>query len=238
MDGMIYIIRDGKKKSTFGGLFWYNICIYKKKALPLRPQRFWKLIILYNNMKKFLYLTMVLLFGAMGVSTVQANDYLEHSEHYTVMNMGNGVYRFTIPIWVYGAWTNYYLESSNDRDNNDDSYIWYSEKPNQSCGSSDVHRIATVRAIRVGKNKINNYDGEGEGQIYVHEGSVVIQNMFSGEKVAIQAGDDTYYKSSNSLLVKRKNDDGHKHITYLTFDWYVPQSFAGKDFYWGVSANI
>ena len=37
----------------------------------------------------------------------QANDYLEHQEHYTVMNMGNGVYRFTIPIWVYGRANDY-----------------------------------------------------------------------------------------------------------------------------------
>ena len=59
-------------------------------------------------MKRFWYLIVVLLLASMRVSTVQANDYLEHREHYTVMNMGNGVYRFTIPIWVYGRVNNYY----------------------------------------------------------------------------------------------------------------------------------
>ena len=59
---------------------------------------------------KFLYLMLLILLA--GTMSVQANDYLEHSEHYTVMNMGNGVYRFYIPIWVYGRWNNYYLTSN------------------------------------------------------------------------------------------------------------------------------
>ena len=37
-------------------------------------------------------------------TTMQAtNDYLEQKEHYTVMNVGNGVFRFYIPIcmpWI------------------------------------------------------------------------------------------------------------------------------------------
>ena len=190
-------------------------------------------------MKKFLYLTMVLLFGAMSVSTVQANDYLEQSGHYTVMNMGNGVYRFYVPVWVYGHVNNYCLWSSDRHNQSTDSYVWYSLKKDATRGSSDVQRIATVRATFTGKNKKNEYDGEGEGFIYVHKGSVVIQSMFSGEKLAIQTGDDTYYKTSNPLILKRKNDDSHEDITYITFDWYVPQDLAnGVDFYFGVSANI
>lgn len=84
-------------------------------------------------MKRFLYLTVVLWLGAM---SVQANDYLEHEEHYTVMNMGNGVYRFTIPIWVYGHANDYYLNSKNPRNDSYDSYIWYSLKPNAERGKT------------------------------------------------------------------------------------------------------
>ena len=187
-------------------------------------------------MKRFLYLTVALLCAVM---SVQANDYLEQSGHYTVMNMGNGVYRFYVPVWVYGRANNYCLWSSDSHDQSTDSYVWYSLKKDATRGSSDVHRIATVRATFKGKNKKNEYDGEGEGFIYVHEGSVVIQSMFSGEKLALQAGDDTYYKTSNPLILKRKNDDSHEDITYITFDWYVPQNLAnGADFYFGVSANI
>ena len=190
-------------------------------------------------MKRFFYLTLVLLLATMSVSTVQANDYLEQSGHYTVMNMGNGVYRFYVPVWVYGHVNNYCLWSSDSHNQSTDSYVWYSLKKDATRGSSDVQRIATVRATFEGKNKKNEYDGEGEGFIYVHKGSVVIQSMFSGEKLAIQTGDDTYYKTSNPLILKRKNDDSHEDITYITFDWYVPQDLAnGVDFYFGVSANI
>ena len=52
-------------------------------------------------MKKLFYLTLVCLLAL--TTTVQANDYLEQQGHYTVMSMGNGVYRFYIPIWVYEA---------------------------------------------------------------------------------------------------------------------------------------
>ncbi len=181
-------------------------------------------------------MTVVLLMAAM---SVQANDYLEHSEHYTVMNMGNGVYRFTIPIWVYGRANDYYLDSDNARNSDYDSYIWYSLKPNQDRSSADVHRIATVAARRYGLNDENDYTGAGEGFIYMHAGSAVIQNLKDGTKLPIPQDDDTYWdKWTNSLKLKRKNDDGHVDITYIEFDWYPPQELAGKNFYWGVSANI
>ena len=186
-------------------------------------------------MKRFLYLTLVLL---MAVMNVQANDYLEQSGHYTVMNMGNGVYRFYVPIWVYGRWNNYYLHSSYEHDDDNDSYVWYSLKKDAQRGDTAVHRIATVWATRVGKNQQNDYQGEGEGYIYIHEGNAVIQSLYSGEKVALAAGDETYYSPYNPMYLKRKNDDGHEDITYFTFDWYVPQHLAGKDFYFGVSAHI
>ena len=189
-------------------------------------------------MKKFWYLTVVLLMAAMSVP-VQANDYLEQEEHYTVMNMGNGVYRFYIPIWVYGRVNNYYLDSWNARNNSYDSYIWYSLKPNQDRGSADVHRIATVAARRGGDNVNNDYKGSGEGFIYMHAGTAVIQNMKDGTRVTLEKDDDTYWNQwTKSLKLKRKNDDGHEDITYIEFDWYPPQELAGKDFYWGVSANI
>ena len=117
-------------------------------------------------MKKYLLTVLTLLMAAMSVP-VQANDYLEHEEHYTVMNMGNGVYRFTIPIWVYGRANDYYLDSENARNSDYDSYIWYSLKPNQDRGADDVHRIATVAARRYGLNDENDEGGPGEGFIYM-----------------------------------------------------------------------
>ena len=167
----------------------------------------------------------------------RANDYLEEKGHYTVMSMGNGVLRFKVPVWVYGRANDYYLESSKERNKNDDSYVWFSLEPNAKRGESGIHRIATVAAVRYGKN---DTDGEeGEGYIYVHEGSIKIQNEYTGKTIVITEGDDTYWKSGTALSLKRlMYDDDHKRITHITFDWYPPTYLQEKEFYWGVSANI
>jgi len=189
-------------------------------------------------MKRLFYVTIVCLL-AITTSVQATNDYLEQPEHYTVMNMGNGVYRFTIPVWVFGYINNYYLDSKNLRNDKYDSYIWYSLKPNSERGTDDIHRIATVAGKRYGYNVEEESDGRGEGFIYVHSGSVVIQNLKDGTKISIPQDDGTYWDNwEKSLVLKRKNDDGHQDITYIEFDWYPPQGLAGKDFYWGVSANI
>ena len=188
-------------------------------------------------MKRFLYLTLVCLLAAMSVQAT--NDYLEQKEHYTVMNMGNGVYRFHIPIWVFGYINNYYLDSKNLRNDKYDSYIWYSLKPNAERGTDDVHRIATVAARRAGYNVEEESDGRGEGFLYMHAGNAVVQNTWSGEALYIAEGDDTYWKDwTKSLILKRHDDDSHQDITYIEFDWYPPQDLAGRDLYWGVSASI
>ena len=105
----------------------------------------------FTAKKRFLYLTVALLCAVM---SVQANDYLEQSGHYTVMNMGNGVYRFYVPVWVYGHVNNYCLWSSDSHNQSTDSYVWYSLKKDATRGSSDVQRIATVRATFTGKNML------------------------------------------------------------------------------------
>jgi len=188
----------------------------------------------HNNMKRFLYLTVVLLLAAM---SVHANDYLEEKGHYAVMSMGNGVLRFKVPVWVYGRVNDYYLESGKNHTGNDDSYIWYSLSPNAKKGDAGVHRIATVAAVRYGKNDTDSE--EGEGYIYVHEGSIKIQNEYTGKAIVITEGDDTYWKGGTALSLKRlMYDDDHKRITHITFDWYPPTYMQEKEFYWGVSANI
>ena len=169
--------------------------------------------------------------------TARANDYLEHSQHYTVQSMGNGVLRFTIPIWVYGAVNDYCLDGTIERNNNYDSYVWYSTEPNTGRGSDKVHRIASVAARHYGKNDTDG--GEGEGFIYIHEGSAIIQSTYNGEKIVLTANDGTYWDGwTRPLSLKRKSDDDHKRITYITFDWYPPASLQGQDFYWGMSAWV
>ena len=183
-------------------------------------------------MRKFWYLIVVLLLAGMSVSTVQANDYLEQQKHYTVMSMGEGVLRFCIPVWVYGRANDYYLWGSSNFTWSHDSYVWY-----QMTEGSDqsVHRIASVAGVQRGKN--TSTDDEGEGYMYVHSGSAIIRSTYDGQQLVLNTNDGSHWMK-NAILLKRKDDDDHKHITYITFDWYPPAELSGKKFKWGMSAAI
>ena len=164
--------------------------------------------------------------------TVQANDYLEQQKHYTVMSMGEGVLRFYIPVWVYGRANDYYLWGSTNFNGNHDSYLWY-----QMAEGSDqsIHRIASVAGVQRGLN--TSTDDIGEGYMCVHSGSGIIRSTYDGQQLVLTEGDESHWKK-NAISLKRKDDDDHKHITYITFDWYPPSGLKGKKFKWGMSAAI
>ncbi|MBQ4394089.1 MAG: hypothetical protein II825_02145 [Paludibacteraceae bacterium] len=164
--------------------------------------------------------------------TVQANDYLEQQKHYTVMSMGEGVLRFYIPVWVYGRANDYYLWGSTNFNGNHDSYLWY-----QMAEGSDqsIHRIASVAGVQRGLN--TSTDDIGEGYMCVHSGSGIIRSTYDGQQLVLTEGDESHWKK-NAIRLKRKDDDDHKHITYITFDWYPPSGLKGKKFKWGMSAAI
>ncbi len=165
-------------------------------------------------------------------SPLRANDYLEQQNHYTVISMGEGVLRFYIPIWVYGSWNDYYLWGSTNFTGNHDSYVWY-----QMTEGSDQsrHRIASVAAVQKGKNESS--EDVGEGYMYVHEGSCIVRSTYDGQQIVLNSLDESHWKQ-NAMQLKRRKDDGHEKITYLTFDWYPPASLSGKKFKWGVCAAI
>ena len=178
-------------------------------------------------MKRIFY---VVLFGLLATTTsVQANDYLEQQKHYTVMSMGEGVLRFYIPVWVYGRANDYYLWGSTNFNGNHDSYLWY-----QMAEGSDqsIHRIASVAGVQRGLN--TSTDDIGEGYMYVHVGSGIIRSTYDGQQLVLTEGDESHWKK-NAIRLKRKDDDDHKHITYITFDWYPPSGLKGQKFKWGMS---
>ncbi len=182
-------------------------------------------------MKKSIFCVALLCLLAVTTS-VQANDYLEQQKHYTVMSMGDGVLRFYIPVWVYGRANDYYLWGSSNFTWSHDSYLWY-----QMAEGSDqsVHRIASVAGVQRGLN--TSTDNEGEGYMYVHAGSAIIRSTYDGQQLVLTEGDNSHWMQ-NAIRLKRKDDDDHKHITYITFDWYPPSGLKGKKFKWGMSAAI
>lgn len=165
-------------------------------------------------------------------ANVQANDYLEQQKHYTVMSMGDGVLRFYIPVWVYGRANDYYLWGSTNFNGSHDSYLWY-----QMTEGSDhsVHRIASVAGVQRGLNTAT--DDIGEGYMCVHAGSAIVRSTYDGQQLVLAEGDRSHWMQ-NAIRLKRKDDDDHKHITYITFDWYPPSGLKGKKFKWGMSAAI
>ncbi len=187
--------------------------------------------------KDFLWkplLVSVLSLFSLVVSVSAENTYLEKDYHYTVRMAGNGVLHFTIPIWVYGAYNDYYLHCSDGANDVNDSYLWYSETQNVSKGSGDVHRIVSFKAERKGKNDEDGSVGEGYLRVHNNSGVVILQSAYDGVEKQFNPNDQW----SSKLELKRKNDDDHKRITYLEFDWYPPADLDEKTYYVGVCANI
>ena len=180
---------------------------------------------------RFILALMALLFLSLSMSA--ENTYLEKDYHYTVRTGGNGVLHFCIPIWVYGTWNDYYLNCSDGANDNNDSYIWYSVGT-KDPGRGHVTRIMSFKAERKGSNDKDSPIGEGYLLVHSGEGIVVLKSGYDGVDKQFNADGNW----SGKLQLKRKNDDDHKRITYLEFDWYPPESLDGQTFYVGANANI
>lgn len=199
-------------------------------------------------MKKFLHLALVLL---LAVTNMHAgNSYLQKFDHYQVTSMGGNVLRFTIPIWVYGEGDDntYYLRSFTENDNNkNNSYLWYSETSGPNRGDASVHRI-----VSFGAQRKPNYDGRkagGVGYAYVlvgdGAGTIVVRNTYSGEPLTLMPNDDSHWVVDNAdassvdqrIEVTRTNTSYGKYTVYLQMDWYIPESLQDKQFYVGLNVR-
>ena len=204
-----------------------------------------------TKVQRTLFITTLMAFLMMPCvqqSALAGNDYLQKFDNYSVMSMGNGVLRFTIPVWVYGEGSDntYYLNphTANNSDIND-SYLWYSETAGATRGSSSVHRI-----VSFGGTRESNYDGRtagGVGYAYalVDAGSCIITNTYNGEPLTLTAGDRSHWikgdhdasSISNRISVTRMNSSYGKYHVYLQIDWYIPEELQTKDFYIGLNVR-
>ena len=176
------------------------------------------------------------------------NDYLQKLDNYSIMSMGNGVLRFTIPLWIYGEGDDntYYLNphTANDNDAND-SYVWFSELPGQGRGSANVHRIASFGATRQANYNGRYSGGSGTAYLLVDTGSCVVKNTYDGVPLTLQAHDRSHWiindnddsSIANWIYVTRKNSSYGKYHVYIQFDWYIPVELQNKKFYVGLNVR-
>lgn len=189
-------------------------------------------------MRKFYSFLLALVVMTMLVpSTAQAgNRYLWTFENFQALSMGNGVVRFTLPVWVYGKGSNsteYLSREWAIGDWTKESYVFYREDPN--AGIDGMHRIMTF-----GADRGNNYDcretGYGYSYAFVHEGAGIVQNMYNGVPVTLNANDSTYWHNQ-WLVTTRQNTSYVDHVLFLIVDWHMPPELEGKTFYIGLHTH-
>ena len=176
------------------------------------------------------------------------NDYLQKFDNYSIMSMGNGVLRFTIPLWIYGEGDDntYYLNPQTANNNNtNNSYVWFSEQPGQGRGSANVHRIASFGATRNPNYTGRFSGGSGTAYLLVDTGTCVVTNTYNSVPLTLQAHDKSHWiigdndesSAANWIYVTRKNSSYGKHHVYIQFDWYIPVELQNKKFYVGLNVR-
>ena len=157
-------------------------------------------------------------------SPVQANDYLEQKDHYTVMAKGPGVLHFKVPVYSRGA-RNYYL-SSNSQGN---TKFYYKKSITDS-----EHNLFYIDADSY---DVNNNDDVEYGKVNVQagtdEGIIEITNINTGARQVVpnDGFTHTYYVSK-----KKEAENDQDYVTWLEIDWYMPEKLDSIEF--GVYADI
>ena len=153
-------------------------------------------------------------------ASLQANNYLEVQDHYSVYATGRDAIHVKVPLWAYGRVNNYYIANN--------SYLYF-----QESGSDEVWFAVWFKADREGDNL--KADGKGSGQIFITpgRGNVVITNTYDGTRLQVNEGEGW-----KPFIVKQGSVNDCSQLTTLEFDWYPPESVNGKNFKIGMHLEI
>ena len=169
-------------------------------------------------MKRFLAFILAGLAMMLVPSKALANDYMEHTENYTVYATGIDKIHFTIPVWVHGAW---YEKSYSALPGSCFSYIYKDDHDNE-------HEVKVLNWLaNVGKdNDKDNDKGQLAIKFQPNQGQLFLTCMHNGVRYSAQPDGNW----SDWLTVKQKPAGGYDRVTFLEFDWYPPEVLDGKDF--------
>ncbi|MBO4454800.1 MAG: carboxypeptidase regulatory-like domain-containing protein, partial [Paludibacteraceae bacterium] len=170
---------------------------------------------------RFLLMMSLMLLAAVNV---QANDFLEIQDHYTVMATSPGVLHFKVPVYSRGGY-NYYV-SSNSQGN---SRFYY-----KKSSSDSEHTLFYIDADRAGVNANDDISyGKVDVQAGTDEGIIEITNINTGSRVVVpnDGSSHTYY-----VTKKKEAENDQDYVTWLEVDWYMPEKLDSIEF--GVYADI
>ena len=164
---------------------------------------------IFNASLRRTIIALIAFIGMVLPSHMQANDYLEESKHYMAYSAGVDHIHFKIPVWVYGAVNNYYLDG--------ESRIYYSK-------DGKDYAIAYFKSDRYDENDEKSDKGTAYMRLCEGMGTATVTSMADGAP---------YHVTGNAqwtpqLMVVQREHDGYKHVTFLEFDWYPPATMYGK----------
>ena len=170
---------------------------------------------------RFLLVMSLMLLAAVNV---QANDFLEIQDHYTVMAKGPGVLHFKVPVYSRGGY-NYYV-SSNSQGN---SKFYYKKSITDS-----EHNLFYIHADKADVNANDDVSyGKVSVQAGIDEGIIEITNINTGARQVVpnDGSSHTYY-----VTKKKEAENDQDYVTWLEVDWYMPEKLDSIEF--GVYADI
>ena len=179
-------------------------------------------------MKKFLFVALLLLSPvAFSLSPLLANDYLEVSRHYQAYCSGRNTIHFKIPVWAYGRWNDYHLDTLGT------TISWQVQ-------GEDSEVFMHIGGDAYGDNResndrgtsyvwmLRNADGTG-----TKGGMINVTNEYYGNEQQIE-----YINAWYRVDVKQQSDDNCSRVTILEFDWYPPAELNNKKFKVSIHADI
>lgn len=161
---------------------------------------------------RFILISCLMLLAAVNV---QANDYLEQKDHYTVYATGAGVIHFKIPIYSRGGWD--YLVST---DGNGNSAFYYKLNGTEYeifyiGGEKDSNGPSADDDISYGRGYVT---------VKPNKGTVEVTNIYNGTRVVVPNDDISH---GYDVTKKKETDNDKDYVTWLELDWYMPAALDG-----------
>ncbi len=168
-----------------------------------------------------------LLLGLMQPAAVQATErngsaFFIDASHYDAYSMGNGKIHFKVLIFADGSEHNY-----NAGHGGLGARIW-THVDSTTSWSNFIYYASDNYKCKAGA-MANRPRDKGWVEFRVAAGVVVVTNSYDGTNPAFTA-DGAWH----SVDIRRT--DGGDHLTYLEFDWYVPETLQNTSFVCGVES--